>query len=104
MKMARYPSISREKIESLIVEDFSLERRSSDLLKPVGGIALSSEWSGPPLEFNLLFNTISSANQTSATLRAEEYKKGVIGRWRQDLRKVSAIWNGVGLTFPQDLL
>jgi len=90
MKMARYPSISREKIESLIIEDFSLERRSSDLLKPVGGITLSKEWFGPTPEFNLLFNTISSANQTSATLRAGEYKKGVVGRWRQDLRKVSA--------------
>jgi hypothetical protein len=104
MKMARYPSISREKIESLIIEDFSLQRRSNDLPRPVGGITLSKEWSGLPLEFNLLFNTISSANQTSATLKAEEYKKGVVGRWRQDLRKVSAIWDGVGLTLPQDLL
>ena len=80
MKMARYPSISREKIESLIIEGFSLERRSSDLLKPVGGITLSKEWFGPLPELNLLFNTISSANQTSATLRAGEYEKGVVAR------------------------
>ena len=89
MKMARYPSISREKIESLIIEDFSLERRSSDLLRPVHGITLSKEWFGPP-EFNLLFNTISTADQTSATLRAAGYKKGMVGKWRQDLRKASA--------------
>jgi hypothetical protein len=103
MKMARYPSISREKIESLIIEDFSLQRRSNDLLRPVGGIALSKEWSGLPLEFNLLFNTISSANQTSATLRVGEYKrrcKLMETRFKKSERNMGQ----VGLTLPQDLL
>jgi hypothetical protein len=75
--MARYPSISREKIETLIIEDFSPERRSGDLLGPVDGITPSEEWFTPLLECSLLFNTISSADQTSATPRAEEYKKAL---------------------------
>jgi len=80
--MARYPIISREKIESFIFEDFTPERRSNDLLGAVDGFTLSEEWFGSPPEFNLLFNTISSANQTSAILRAGEYKKSVVGKWR----------------------
>jgi hypothetical protein len=80
MKMARYPIISREKIDSFIVEHFAPGRRSDDLLWAVDGFTLSKEWFGPPPEFNLLFNTISSANQTSATLRAAECKKSVAGK------------------------
>jgi len=100
--MARYPIISREKIESFIFEDFPPERRSNDLLRAVDG--LTKERFGPPPELISLFNIISAANQISATLRAGEYNKSLVGKWRQGLSKVRGRWDGIGPTFPQDLL
>jgi len=104
MKTVKYPIISREKIESFIFEDSAPERRFNDLLRAVDGFTLSKGWFGPPPESNLLFNTISGTNQISATLRSGVYKKSVVGKWRQGLRKARGRRDGIGLTFSQDPL
>jgi hypothetical protein len=96
--------MSREKIESFIFEDFIPERRSKGILRVVDGFALSKEWFSCPPESNLLFNTISGANQISPTLRSGVYKKSVVVNGRQGLRKAKGRRDGIGLKIPKDPL